>query len=76
MLRCMQWIRHATHRHGKDELQHREPDGRCINEPPTGENKVCEGPLAGIAMGKLLMRVLVIPAGVKQGETIAPSIDL
>lgn len=56
----------ATHRHGQDELEHRQPDSRSIDESPAGKNEVCKCALAGIAMGKLLMRVLVIPAGLPQ----------
>ena len=51
-----------AHRHGQDKLQHRQPDSRGIDEAPASENKVGEGPLAGVAWGKALVRVLVVPA--------------
>ena len=51
-----------AYRHGQDEFEHSKSDGRCVDESPAGEDKVCEGALAGVAMGKLLMRMLVVTA--------------
>ena len=51
-----------AHRHGQHKFQHGQPDGRGIDEAPASEDEVGEGPLAGVAWGKALMRVLVVPA--------------
>ncbi len=60
-----------AHRHGQDKLQHRQPDSRGIDKAPASEDKVGEGPFAGVAWGKALVRVLVVPAQRTQVRGVA-----
>ena len=52
----------TPHRHGQDELEHRDAQRGGVNEAPAGKNEVREGALAGVADGMLLVHVLVITA--------------
>ena len=51
----------SARRHGDDELEHRHPQCRGVDEAPAGEHEVGEGPLAGVASRELVMHVLIIP---------------
>lgn len=55
-----------AHRHGKDELQHSQPQSRGVDEAAARQHKVGECPLAGVARGEALVRMLIVAAHATQ----------
>ena len=49
------------HRHGENELQDGQTQGRDIDESASSEHKVGEGSLAGVAHSISLVAPLIIP---------------
>ena len=59
-------VGNEAHRHGKDELQHSQPQRRGIDEAAAGQHKVGECPLAGVTRGEALVRMLIVAAHATQ----------
>ena len=58
----------CPHRHGEDELQHRQAQSRGIDEASAREHKVGECSLAGITNNEALMTPLIVPVSGRQSQ--------
>ena len=58
----------CPHRHGEDELQHRQAQSRGIDEASAGKHKVSKCSLTGVTNDEALMTPLIVPASARQSQ--------
>ena len=58
----------CPHRHGEDELQHRQAQSRGIDEASARKHKVSECSLTGVTNDEALMTPLIVPATGRQSQ--------